>query len=426
MLKAGHQYTHSDHGPCPPPDIIGMMQELDVEFVLEVLLEEEPSLPGEDWKSEVLQVLLHNASSPGLFNKLSLMKETVHTSLRNAKACVSHEPLLKEYVLLSLSQYFLLRWKGESLDMPDAWDRLFRPLDEALIVAGGGEWKWWIDLTLEGACPIHQGFPGPDQNWITKDLFTANMEIRRVNHEMLLGRSTLPGSLQIIPSSQVGTDTDRWVQDKNSPMFYPSLVNTMDHPWNRVSYWRRFDPRTVPVEHGVSYTDPDWEVILMSFSNFLDHLLEPSMATPRGPYYLAQHDLFLQIPSLLKDLSPTLASLLQSDGILRRIWFGPAHTFTPFHTDPYYNLFTQVVGFKRVLLLSPLYTSHMQPHDPSSLLKNTSTLTEERLGHLSAHIIEVILGPFDVLSLPPGWWHSVTSLTTSISISAWHPPDPKT
>jgi lysine-specific demethylase 8 len=30
-----------------------------------------------------------------------------------------------------------------------------------------------------------------------------------------------------------------------------------------------------------------------------------------------------------------------------------------------------------------------------------------------------VLGPGDLLYLPPGWWHSLRSLTRSASVSTW-------
>lgn len=67
----------------------------------------------------------------------------------------------------------------------------------------------------------------------------------------------------------------------------------------------------------------------------------PAAAAGRG--YLAQHELFAQLPALAADIAtPDYCSL--GEGGLRAVnaWLGPAGTETPFHTDPYHNLLAQV------------------------------------------------------------------------------------
>ena len=87
----------------------------------------------------------------------------------------------------------------------------------------------------------------------------------------------------------------------------------------------------------------------------------PHRGTVRGvtkeKAYLAQHQLFEQIPSLRKDImTPDYCSLLLSDeeddpnaaSVATNAWFGPAGTVSPLHNDPFHNLLAQVVGSKRV------------------------------------------------------------------------------
>jgi lysine-specific demethylase 8 len=59
--------------------------------------------------------------------------------------------------------------------------------------------------------------------------------------------------------------------------------------------------------------------------------------------YLAQHELFDQIPALATDIRTPDYCALGEDG-LRSVnaWFGPAGTVTPLHQDPYHNLLAQV------------------------------------------------------------------------------------
>jgi hypothetical protein len=84
--------------------------------------------------------------------------------------------------------------------------------------------------------------------------------------------------------------------------------------------------------------------------------------------YLAQHQLFLQLPQLRNDVllpdhcftspppHPTDRSQDQPElgAPLLNAWLGPPGTITPLHTDPYHNLLAQVVGRKYVRLYSPV------------------------------------------------------------------------
>lgn len=80
--------------------------------------------------------------------------------------------------------------------------------------------------------------------------------------------------------------------------------------------------------------------------------------TPRRETaYLAQHELFDQIPPLRRDImTPDYCALLLADeeddggaeSVATNAWFGPGGTVSPLHNDPFHNLLAQVVGSKRV------------------------------------------------------------------------------
>lgn len=93
-----------------------------------------------------------------------------------------------------------------------------------------------------------------------------------------------------------------------------------------------------------------------------------SQPTTTAVAYLAQHQLFLQLPQLRNDVlvpdhcytaappHPTDSTQDQPelDAPLLNAWLGPPGTITPLHTDPYHNMLAQVVGRKYVRLYSPL------------------------------------------------------------------------
>jgi hypothetical protein len=278
-----------------------------------------------------------------------------------------------------------------------------------------------------------------------------------------------------------------------------------ERPWNDPRYLLEQTlggRRLIPVEVGKSYTDEGWGQRIITFRDFTEtHMLdqdteetsiedatagtyrpegnepgtnpvdtsqtrESEKARPTG--YLAQHDLFAQIPSLRADISipdycysepapsphPTnIKPVAKLEEPLLNAWFGPAGTISPLHTDPYHNILAQVVGYKYVRLYAPEETQCLHPRsvDENGVdMSNTSqvdldeamvlypeisawspTENEEALsewrkefehefpGFKDGKYIEGILAPGECLYLPVGWWHYIRSLTPSFSVSFW-------
>lgn len=207
--------------------------------------------------------------------------------------------------------------------------------------------------------------------------------------------------------------------------------------------------RLVPVELGRSYTDEGWGQKIITFGEFMDtYILGPP---GDGIGYLAQHDLFAQIPSLRNDISipdfcytdpppPPAGSPLAKKTSLGHVepllnaWFGPAGTISPLHTDPYHNILCQVVGKKYVRLYSPDQSEKLYPRgiEDGIDMSNTSQVPIEQVEmqleddsdgefglFAEAKYIETILNEGESLYIPVGWWHYVRSLTVSFSVSFW-------
>lgn len=269
-----------------------------------------------------------------------------------------------------------------------------------------------------------------------------------------------------------------------------------DHrAWKKPSYLLRKTLnglRLVPIEVGRSYTDAGWSQKILSFRDFMDeYMLHPSSSpilhtngtkgsgyqdytdttappSPEKKGYLAQHDLFAQIPSLRADIAIpdycystpasqplNLSNVKPVDDLaepLLNAWFGPAGTISPLHTDPYHNILSQVVGYKYVRLYAPGETPGLYPRGVEGDgvdMSNTSRVDldeamgvwgeiscwEEVVGEVTdekrteieerypefrhAKYVEGVLEPGECLYIPTGWWHYVRSLTPSFSVSFW-------
>jgi lysine-specific demethylase 8 len=210
-------------------------------------------------------------------------------------------------------------------------------------------------------------------------------------------------------------------------LFHPvKIINAIEHwpalcKWKDINYLMKIAAfRTVPVELGKAYTDDNWGQNLFKFGDFLQEISKESSSTCA---YLAQHDLFDQIPMLKNDFSiPDYCSVI-SDDVIIKSWIGPKNTISSMHTDAKHNLLCQVIGEKLIILASPAETMNLYPYD--SILSNTSQIDAENLDFEKFPLTKkvkfkrIILRAGEMLYIPKNYWHYVRSLTPSISISFW-------
>lgn len=102
-------------------------------------------------------------------------------------------------------------------------------------------------------------------------------------------------------------------------------------------------------------------------------------------------------------------------------WFGPAGTITPFHHDLTNNVMMQLVGRKRVRLVSPSDTPRMYNERHCFTPVDGAAPDVKRWPLLrDVEIIDCVLEPGEILFLPVGWWHYVEALDISITVAATH------
>jgi hypothetical protein len=155
---------------------------------------------------------------------------------------------------------------------------------------------------------------------------------------------------------------------------------------------------------------------LMPFDQFIAASRRTRSATTSPSPLTTRHQ-----PQALAPLDADLGTL---DEYLTRdpgmMWMGPAGTFTPLHFDLTNNLIVQVVGAKRVIMSPPSQTPKLYNH--RHVFSAVHDITDEaRLNHYprarSAQTIEVDLEAGDILFMPIGWWHQVTALDFSVSLT---------
>ncbi|XP_072940479.1 bifunctional peptidase and arginyl-hydroxylase JMJD5 [Epargyreus clarus] len=194
--------------------------------------------------------------------------------------------------------------------------------------------------------------------------------------------------------------------------------------WNDRNYLLKVAGlRTVSVELGKDYTDSEWTQKMMTIEDFIkNHVYQNN--GPTG--YLAQYQLFEQIPELKDDIfEPDYCSFTDTnDPVDVMAWYGPKGTLSPLHHDPKRNLLTQVVGEKQIFLFSPEDSEYLYPHE-HELLTNTARVDPRNPNYIlypkyrQAKTYYCVLRPGQMLYIPPKWWHFVESLSVSFSVSFW-------
>ena len=203
--------------------------------------------------------------------------------------------------------------------------------------------------------------------------------------------------------------------------FWPALSS---RKWNLDYIKEKAGYRTVPIELGSKYTDDSWSQKLMTVKEFIDMYVSNETKEEKVGY-LAQHQLFNQIPELQDDIViPDYCYIGEKDDVDINAWFGPKGTISPLHYDPKHNFLAQIIGQKYIKLYSYNETDKLYPHS-TTLLHNTSQVDVENPDgdefpkFKEAHSSECILGEGEMLYMPPKYWHYIRSLSVSFSVSFW-------
>ena len=161
----------------------------------------------------------------------------------------------------------------------------------------------------------------------------------------------------------------------------------------------------------------------IKFSDFIDRIT--SVDSSNDAYLTAYNTKQFResIKSLFDDLGnigQNGDSYVAADAIKDscHLWIGPKGTITPLHCDEMNIIFTQIKGSKRYMMYPPSQSAYV--YDTNYVYSDVNVLDLDQNLHPEfnkALGIEFVINEGEVLFIPAYWWHHVTSLEPSISVS---------
>lgn len=153
---------------------------------------------------------------------------------------------------------------------------------------------------------------------------------------------------------------------------------------------------------------------VVSFAALVDRVFS---GEPSNNYYLVSRNKFFSQPeaqALLEDIDPPDFVAIIDPADSARMWFGPRGTVTKLHQDDKNMLLVQIKGRKAFRLYAPYYAYAMKQNMPWYAAVDPEECPDESP---APRPIELQIDPGDALFIPVGWWHEVTSLDPSISLT---------
>ncbi|MBB5020553.1 lysine-specific demethylase 8 [Chitinivorax tropicus] len=151
----------------------------------------------------------------------------------------------------------------------------------------------------------------------------------------------------------------------------------------------------------------------MNLQDFVEHMLQT-----QRPCYFRRQDI-RKLTGLERDVVfQSFTPSVSTDPTY--VWLGSAGTRTGLHFDQQDNVLCQLHGQKAVWLIAPEASRHVYPY-PGSVTKSQVSPDAPDLQRFprfaQVDMQYAILQPGEALFIPHRWWHSVISLSPSISLS---------
>ncbi|KAG9126940.1 hypothetical protein FRC07_001316 [Ceratobasidium sp. 392] len=347
------------------------------------------------------------------------------------------------------------------------WEYLISLLDLAIILAGApGDGR--LELVHSCITYIQHIYLPLASVKIRHSIFQSDPQTPAIDAPLLCGP---------VPKIEPPPPFSAFASLAQRPFVLPTFAKEWPavEKWNSRSYLLTCSGRgrVVPIERGGDYRNADWGVDIMPWDSFLTSIgwgegrIDPAGDT--GKLYLAQHSLFNQFPKLRADIivpdyvyttpstrTPAYCGPPGNDEqLVVNAWCGGQGANSPAHTDPYYNIYVQVVGHKHIWLAPPEATPGMYAYNGASgsnpadtkdnettdkdpkregMLGNTSSVDVFTLSGRDSNPNEyplffskalplaqsTTLAPGDALIIPAGWWHAMRGVGGgSFSVSFW-------
>ncbi|HEV8703220.1 MAG TPA: cupin-like domain-containing protein [Candidatus Polarisedimenticolia bacterium] len=197
----------------------------------------------------------------------------------------------------------------------------------------------------------------------------------------------------------------------------------------RVEVWEREETRNDPADYLRSVRRRP-----MRLGDFLE-LVRAGGPESRS-HYLAQYPLLRAVPRLRDDIRepdeymavPAYVprALARRMRLEPSLWIGPAGAVTTLHFDSTHNLFVQIFGTKKVLLVPPeesdLVYYPCAAFGPNLHFSPVEAERPDPVRHprfLRASLRELVVRPGEILFIPAAWWHYLRALEPSISLNFW-------
>ena len=208
----------------------------------------------------------------------------------------------------------------------------------------------------------------------------------------------------------------------------PVVITEATSGWPAIEFWthewfgRTYGDVDVPLSHERTHTI---KAASLKLSRYIDLIRQ---GKDRG-LYMDQFS-FDRIPGLSQCVSTPYVNPRRRNVDLN-LWIGPAGTFISLHKDHHIgfdyanNIFVQVCGRKRAVLVSPDQDAFMYPRTKGQGAHWHSQVDWENpdFGRFplfrQVKLQETVLQPGEMLFIPGNYWHSLQSLDPSISVSCW-------
>ena len=204
----------------------------------------------------------------------------------------------------------------------------------------------------------------------------------------------------------------------------PVLLKGRIKEWAAIEKWTWEYLKELAQDRTVKLVSGNREIgktcfVHMQLAEYIDIVANPDTQQKTEKLYLKEFDLLTEFPELNQDTHyDTFFPKNMTVG--NNAWIGVQGATTGLHYDFFHNLFTQVRGNKKFLLLPKEKVERSDYSDKFDSYARLSTLDlfDENIA-VKLEPIVVDVEPGDSLFIPKGWWHQVKSVDPCISVSGF-------